>query len=189
MKSFLFALIVSVQLFAQSNAGGLRLKVVDPTGLGLQSSVELVSESNQFRQMYSTDEAGNLAARNLPFGLYRIEVKRPGFAIQSAAVEIRSAIAAEVRVQLSVAPAQTAVEVGDSDTLIDPHRTGSINRIGTDELEHRSTSLPGRSLIDLVNSHPGWLLESNGVLHPRGSEYQTQYIIDGVPLTDNRSPS
>jgi len=189
MKSFLFALIVSVQLFAQSNAGGLRLKVVDPTGLGLQSSVELVSESNQFRQMYSTDEAGNLAARNLPFGLYRIEVKRPGFAIQSAAVEIRSAIAAEVRVQLSVAPAQTAVEVSNSDTLIDPHRTGSINRIGTDALEHRSTSLPGRSLIDLVNSQPGWLLESNGVLHPRGSEYQTQYIIDGVPLTDNRSPS
>jgi outer membrane cobalamin receptor len=40
-----------------------------------------------------------------------------------------------------------------------------------------------------VNSQPGWLLESNGVLHPRGSEYQTQYVVDGVPLTDNRSPS
>jgi outer membrane cobalamin receptor len=189
MKSFLFFLIVAVQLFAQSNAGGLRLKVVDPAGLGLQSSVELVSEANQFRQTYTTDEAGNLAARNLPFGVYRLEVKRPGFAIHSAAVEIRSAIAAEARVQLSVAPAQTAVEVSNSDTLIDPHRTGVVNRIGNDTLEHRSTSLPGRSLIDLVNSQPGWLLESNGVLHPRGSEYQTQYIIDGVPLTDNRSPS
>ncbi len=189
MKSFLFVLMVAAQLVAQSNAGGLRLKVVDPAGLGLQSSVELVSESNQFRQIYSTDEAGNLTARNLPFGVYRIEVKRSGFAIHFAAIEIRSAIAADVRVQLSVAPAQTAVEVSNSETLIDPHRTGSINRIGTDTLEHRSTSLPGRSLIDLVNSQPGWLLESNGVLHPRGSEYQTQYVIDGVPLTDNRSPS
>lgn len=189
MKRFLFVLIVAVQLFAQSNAGGLRLRVVDPAGLGLQSSVELISESNQFRQAYTTDEAGNLAARNLPFGVYRIEVKRPGFAIHSAAVEIRSAIASELRIQLSVAPAQTAVEVSDSATLIDPHRTGAVNRIGNDTLEHRSTSLPGRSLIDLVNSQPGWLLESSGVLHPRGSEYQTQYIIDGVPLTDNRSPS
>jgi len=27
------------------------------------------------------------------------------------------------------------------------------------------------------------------VLHPRGSEYQTQFVIDGVPLTDNRSPA
>ncbi len=189
MKRYLFVLLVAVQLFGQSNSGGLRLKVVDPAGLGLRSSVSLVSEANQFRQTYSTDDAGNLAARNLPFGVYRLEIKRPGFAVSSKVVEVRSAIPAEVRIQLSVAPAQTAVDVSDSDTLVDPHRTGTINRIGADMMEHRSTSLPGRSIIDLVNSQPGWLLESNGVLHPRGSEYQTQYVVDGVPLTDNRSPS
>ena len=26
------------------------------------------------------------------------------------------------------------------------------------------------------------------MLHPRGSEYQTQFVVDGIPLTDNRSP-
>src|SRR6201989_2401348 len=35
----------------------------------------------------------------------------------------------------------------------------------------------------------GWLYEGNAVLHPRGSEYQTEFVVDGVPLTDNRSPS
>ncbi len=40
-----------------------------------------------------------------------------------------------------------------------------------------------------MNSQPGWLYEGNAVLHPRGSEYQTQFVVDGVPLTDNRSPS
>jgi hypothetical protein len=40
----------------------------------------------------------------------------------------------------------------------------------------------------LVNTQPGWLYEGNAVLHPRGSEYQTQFVIDGIPLTDNRSP-
>ena len=49
--------------------------------------------------------------------------------------------------------------------------------------------LPGRALPDLVNTQPGWLLEANGILHPRGSEYQTQYVVDGLPLTDNRSPA
>jgi hypothetical protein len=44
-------------------------------------------------------------------------------------------------------------------------------------------------LQDLVNSQPGWLYEGNAVLHPRGSEYQTQFVVDGIPLTDNRSPS
>ena len=40
----------------------------------------------------------------------------------------------------------------------------------------------------MVNAQPGWLVEANGVLHPRGSEYDTQYVIDGVPIVDNRSP-
>ena len=44
-------------------------------------------------------------------------------------------------------------------------------------------------MLDLVNSQPGWLYEGNAVLHPRGSEYQTQFVVDGIPLTDNRSPS
>src|ERR1700730_3101449 len=187
-KCLLFCLFVG-QLFGQSNSGVVRLKVVDPAGLGLQTSVELVSEANQFRQSYVTDQAGALVARNLPFGINRVDANRPGFALYSSVVEIRSAISVELRIQLSVATTQTAVEVRDSDTLVDPHRTGTLNRVGSDTLEHRSTALPGRSVIDLVNSQPGWLLESNGVLHPRGSEYQTQYVVDGIPLTDNRSPS
>jgi hypothetical protein len=60
--------------------------------------------------------------------------------------------------------------------------------LGTDAIHDRLGSIPGRSLQDLVNSQPGWLFEGSAVLHPRGSEYQTQFIIDGIPLTDNRSP-
>ena len=56
-------------------------------------------------------------------------------------------------------------------------------------IQNRLTALPGRSMQDLVNSEPGWLYEGNAVLHPRGSEYQTQFVVDGIPLTDNRSPS
>ena len=73
--------------------------------------------------------------------------------------------------------------------MIDPYRSGTINRIGKDTIADRVTSLPGRSLQDLINSQPGWLYEGNAVLHPRGSEYQTQLVVDGIPLTDNRSPS
>jgi hypothetical protein len=31
--------------------------------------------------------------------------------------------------------------------------------------------------------------EANGVLHPRGSEYDVQFVVDGLPLTQNRSPA
>src|SRR6185436_12682075 len=67
--------------------------------------------------------------------------------------------------------------------------TSSVEHLGADALMYRQSSSPGRSVIDQVNQQPGWLLEANGVLHPRGSEYGVQYVVDGVPLYDNRSPA
>jgi outer membrane cobalamin receptor len=190
MKRYLALLLLSTaSLWAQSNVGELRLKVTDPSGSGVKSSVELVSEANEFRKTFVTDDSGSVAAKRLPFGVYRIQVEQQGFAPFRDSVEIRSAVPAEYHIALVMAAVNTSVTVKDTETLIDPHRTGSINRIGSDNLEDRSTSLPGRSVVDLVNSQPGWLYEGNAVLHPRGSEYQTQFVVDGVPLTDNRSPS
>jgi hypothetical protein len=190
MKTFLLlALSWAVPLLAQGSTGELRLKVTDPTGLGMQSSVELTSQANQYHQTLVTDAAGRLVAKDLRFGLYRVEVQHQGFAPLSELLEVRTAIPFEHHVTLSLAGISTGVVVSEAETLIDPHRTGTINHLDSETLQHRSASLPGRSVIDLVNSQPGWLVEANGVLHPRGSEYQTQFVIDGIPLTENRSPA
>ena len=172
----------------QSNSGELRLKVLDSAGAGLQSSVRLLCDANQVSRTYVTDPSGSLEAKVLPFGIYRIEISHAGFAPYSTMIEIRSAIPLNLQFKLSIATKQTTVVV-NPETSVDPYRIGTSNRVGQDGLEHASIALPGRSVIDLVDSQPGWVLESNGVLHPRGSEYQTQYVVDGVPLTDNRSPS
>jgi len=182
-------MISTTALLAQSDVGELRLKVADPSGSAVKSAVELVCEANQFRKVFMTDDDGNVEAKRLPFGVYRVEVEQPGFAPFHDAVEVRSAIPREFRITLTMAAVNTSVTVKDTETLVDPHRTGSINRIGSETIENRPTALPGRSVVDLVNSQPGWLYEGNAVLHPRGSEYQTQFVVDGVPLTDNRSPS
>jgi outer membrane cobalamin receptor len=176
-------------LLAQSNTGELRIRVTDPSGLGVKSAVELVSEANQFQKTLTTDGAGDLVVKRIPFGVYRVQIDHPGFAEFRDSIEVRSAAALDYTAKLSIAAANTSVLVNDADTLIDPHRTGDINRIGSDMIQERVSSLPGRSLQDLVNSQPGWLYEGNAVLHPRGSEYQTQLVVDGIPLTDNRSPS
>src|SRR6185312_328788 len=93
------------------------------------------------------------------------------------------------QVTLNLAAMQTQVTVSAEGTLLDPRQTATAHRIGTETISQRTTALPGRSLPDLVNTQPGWLLEANGVLHPRGSEYQTQYVLDGLPFADNRSPA
>ncbi len=182
-------LICASCLLGQSNSGELRIRVTDPSGLGVKSSVELVSEANQFQKTLTTDGLGDLVVKRIPFGVYRVQIDHPGFAVFRDSIEVRSAIPADYTAKLSIASANTSVVVNDADTLIDPHRTGAINHVGSDMIQERVSSLPGRSLQDLVNSQPGWLYEGNAVLHPRGSEYQTQVVVDGIPLTDNRSPS
>lgn len=188
-SSVALVVLFAIRLMAQANTGELRITVTDASSLPVRTSLELVSEANQFHQHYATDEKGRATAARLPDGVYRIEVAASGFSPVSELVDVRSAVPRELRIVLQVAPLQTSIIVRAGDTLVDPHQTGTIDRIGIDSIDTRLTALPGRSLLDLVSTQPGWLLEANGILHPRGSEYQTQYVIDGVPLTENRSPA
>jgi TonB-dependent Receptor Plug Domain len=181
--------LCALPVYCQSNRGELRLKVTDPSGLGVRTNVLIVSEANQYRNSLTTTEQGTLDVLRLPFGVYRLEISQRGFLPASETVEIRSAIPTEHTIQLKLPAVNQSVTVTAADTLIDPDQAGAVSQIGSDAIEHRVSSLPGRSLQDLVNSQPGWLYEGNAVLHPRGSEYQTQFVVDGIPLTDNRSPS
>jgi len=147
-----------------------------------------VSEVNQYRRSFACDEQGRVIARRLPFGFYHVEVQQEGFAPFSELVEVRSALPKELKIVLALAPVANRVDVTEDGTIIDPHRTGPAERIGSETLANREGASPGRSLLDLVATEPGWILEANGILHPRGSQYQTQYILDGVPLTDIRGP-
>ena len=174
---------------AQANMGELRLKIADKTGSGIKAEVTVSSSGEAYRKTLSTDEHGSLDMKNLPYGIYLIQAGKQGFATASGTVDIRSEIPSERNFELGIAPLATVVEVNGNATLIDPHRSSSIAQIGSQQIQNRVASLPGRSVQDLVNSQPGWLYEGNAVLHPRGSEYQTQFVIDGIPLTDNRSPS
>jgi hypothetical protein len=179
----------AVPLFCQSNSGELRLRVTDPDGLGVKTMVQIVSRANQYRNTLATSDLGNLDVQRLPYGIYQIDIKQSGFASVSESVEIHSSIPTKYAIQLKLPSVNESVTVSAANTLIDPDQSGSVNQVGSDLIQTRVSSVPGRSLQDLVNSQPGWLYEGNAVLHPRGSEYQTQFVVDGIPLTDNRSPS
>ncbi len=184
-----FLFLHAFPLLAQSNSGELQLHVSDPSGIGVQSAIEITSQANSYRRILTTDEQGDLEVQHLPYGLYLFHVEHSGFAAISEPVSIRSSLPVKLALRLTLTTVSQSVTVTAENTLLDTEQAGSVNRIGSSAIEHRLSSLPGRSLQDLVNSQPGWLYEGNAVLHPRGSEYQTQFVIDGIPLTDNRSPS
>jgi outer membrane receptor for Fe3+-dicitrate len=181
-------ILLALPAFGQGHSGELHLRIEDPQGAGVRATVELVCEAADFRNTFVTDDSGSLVARRLPLGVYRAQVQQAGFSPASIDIEVRSAIPVHSVIKLSLASVSTSVTVEAGRTLLDPRRVNSANEIGSTTIETRITSLPGRSLQDLVNSQPGWLYEGNAVLHPRGAEYQTQFVVDGIPLTDNRSP-
>jgi hypothetical protein len=179
----------ALPLLCQSNSGELQFQVTDPSGLGVKTTIQITSEANSYRKSLTTTAEGTLDVQHLPFGIYQLNLERPGFASVSKAVSIRSSLPTKLAVQLNLTTVNQSVTISAANTLIDPDQAGSVNHIGSDFIQQRLGSIPGRSLQDLVNSQPGWLYEGNAVLHPRGSEYQTQFVVDGIPLTDNRSPS
>jgi TonB-dependent Receptor Plug Domain len=190
VKKFAVLLLLSgMPIFCQTNQGELRIKVMDPAGLDVKATVQIVSKANDYRNALVTSDQGNLDVQHLPFGIYQLEIERSGFAPVSQTLEIRSSLPTALKIRLELPTVNVSVKVSADDTLIDPDEAGSVSQVGTAFIQDRLSSVPGRDLQDLVNSQPGWLYEGNAVLHPRGSEYQTQFVVDGIPLTDNRSPS
>src|SRR6202035_1730484 len=176
-------------LHAQRVRGELRIEVHDSAGAAVAADAELLSEANQLHRTFKIAQDGRYTAQDLPFGIYRLKINAEGFAPWSNLVDIRSEVPVRIPVTLGVAPVATQIQVTDSATLVDPSRTGTIYSVGRQTIDQQMSAQPGRNLSDLVNQQPGWLYEANGVLHPRGSEYDVQYIFDGLPLTQNRSPA
>jgi hypothetical protein len=179
----------SAPVHAQLSGGEIRVSVQDATGLPLRATGVLASDTAQTLRPFDTDDAGAAIFGRLPLGIYRLEVSSGGFAPHSELVDVRSARPRDVRIVLQVAALSASVTVTDASTLVDAHRTGVAYAVGAQQVREQQSAVPGRELLDLVNLQPGWLVESNGVLHPRGSEYQTLFVIDGVPVQDNRSPA
>lgn len=182
-------LLAATAANAQRARGELRIEVLDPQGAPVPTQAELVSEANQFHRIFQVGLDGRYVVQDLSFGVYRLSLSTEGFAPWSGLIEVRSEVPVRLSVSLGLAPVATQVQVSDSATLLDPTRAGAVYSIGRQALGEVVATQPGRDLSDLVDDLPGWLCEANGVLHPRGSEYDVQYVIDGLPITENRSPA
>jgi hypothetical protein len=173
---------------AQRDRGELQIEVHDPQGAVLGASGELVSQGNQFHLEFTIGEDGRFAAQDLAFGVYRLTVSHSGFVPAVQLVEIRSIVPEHLFLKLGLKPVETQLEVSETETLVDTTRTSEVYTVGSQTIEEHLSPQAGRGVIDVVDAQPGWLQEANGVLHPRGSEYDVQFVVDGLPMTENRSP-
>jgi hypothetical protein len=189
----IIGLVACVWLFAlpaaaQRDRGELQIEVHDPQGAVLSASGELVSQGNQFHLDFTVGDDGRYAAQDLAFGVYRVSVSHSGFVPSVQLVEIRSIVPRHLSLTLGLKPVETQLQVSETETLVDPSTTNAVYTIGSQTIGEQISPQAGRGVIDVVDAQPGWLQEANGVLHPRGSEYDVQFVVDGLPMTENRSP-
>ena len=177
---------MSLWLRSRRASYGLQSAIRTGWGVGL-AEVELTGRSPLFDAQAQTDSEGRARLLRVPPGAYRLTVRQSGFAEFSTTVEIRSAVPRDISIALEVAGTTTAITVTDTVPLLDAMQPALVMRVGRTQLDDIAGNTLGRSAVDVVTTLPGWLLEANGVLHPRGSEYDTQYVVDGMPVYDNRS--
>src|SRR5579864_8323600 len=183
------AWLLALPAAAQRDRGELQIDVRDPQGATLSASGEIISQGNQFHLSFTIGDDGRYAAQDLAFGVYRVSVSHSGFVPAVQLVEIRSIVPQHLSLTLGLKPVETQLQVSETETLVDTTRTSAVYTIGSQTIGEQISPHAGRGVLDVVDAQPGWLMEANGVLHPRGSEYDVQFVVDGLPLTQNRSPA
>ncbi len=171
---------------AQTATGGVRVLVQDASGNPLSAELTLRSMGGDLERTISTGSDGTAELRSLPFGSYLLSASQVGYRATQTRIDVHSAVPQLVNLALPLASLQQYVDVTGAPTAVptDPETRAYISQ---QQIQSYQTPQVGRAGPEMVALQPGWLMEGNGVLHPRGSEYQTQWIVDGIPVTDNRS--
>ncbi|PYS48221.1 MAG: hypothetical protein DMF68_13755 [Acidobacteria bacterium] len=186
---FTALLLTSAAVHAQARIGTIQGTVKDPNGAVVPSAKVTVKQSvTGYTQSAQTDTDGTFKLVNVPFNTYTIHAEAAGFQAAEQPVDLESNIPLSVDLTLNVAGTAASVTVTASNSVdVESDRTSSDTDINQTVLERPVGATPSRAIENIVASTPGFVTDDNGRMHPRGSESQVQYVIDGVPVTDNLS--
>src|SRR5215217_6116865 len=182
-------LLLGPAAFAQGRIGSVQGVVKDPTGaLVPDARITVTQPVTGYRQTTQTDAQGFFKLVNLPFNTYKVRAEATGFQPAEESIDLETTIPFNLDLSLSLEQTTAAVTITTgAAAMLEPDRTSSDTDINQTILERPLGAVPSRAIESIVASTPGFVTDDNGRMHPRGSESQVQYVIDGVPVTDNLS--
>lgn len=183
------ALALCATVFAQARIGTIQGTVKDPNGAVVPNAKVTVTQSvTGYNQAAQADADGAFKLVNVPFNTYTVRAEAPGFQSVEQSVDLESTIPVQLDLALAVAgTAETVTVTSGGEAALETDKTSSDTAISQTILERPTGASPSRAIESVVASTPGFVTDDNGRMHPRGSESQVQYVVDGVPVTDNMS--
>ncbi len=106
-----FFLAFAGALRAQQPTGEIRLSVKDPSANAMEASGRLQSLGAKVDRLFQTDPQGSYTFQDLPYGRYRLEVSRSGFATQSVLIDVRSPAPVSRTITLALAAQASRIDV------------------------------------------------------------------------------
>jgi len=186
-----FWLASPVATYAQSssaNSGTVRGTVLDPSGAAiLGATVEIQNPVSHYDKSVQTDAQGNFEFDNVPFNNYHVSASAKGFQGGEQDVNVRSPLAVDAKISMTIGAATTSVTVTTGTDLVETDTTThtDVDRELFDKLPLESQSSSLSSLATLAS--PGVSADSNGLFHGLGDHASNSFSIDGQPITDQQS--
>lgn len=180
----LYALLFLPLAWAQMEIGRISGTVADSSGARI-SRAQIVLENPLSRRKSETiaGDQGQFQFENVPYGAYVVRVSAAGFKSSATDLDVRSNVPVRVSVKLEISTNKVDLTVEMPDVL--GHETPRTETI-IDERDIKLT--PGvvrrDQLQALVSTTPGWNTENDGLMHIRGVDDGTLYVVGGVPTPD-----
>jgi hypothetical protein len=189
LRIFSFLTLFSALVGAQAqSAGTVRGTVTDPSGAVIpNASVHLTNDVSGFDRTATTDGVGQFSFPNVPFNPYKITATAPGFSTTTQSLDIRSVVAANLKLVLSISAASQTVTVEAQGDLIetDPTFHTDVDRDLFLKVPLESASSSLSSLV--TETTPGVSADSNGLFHGLGDHASNSFSVDGQAITDQQS--
>ena len=186
-----FILVLSAAFASAQTSGSSSLSgvVTDPSGAVVPgATVEIQNPVSQFTRTTQTDATGRFSFPNVPLNPYHLTVNLTGFAPYVQDVDVRSAVAVNLKVTLKISSTAENVTVqGEAGDLVenDPTFHTDVDRGLFDKIPLESASSELSSLVTLAS--PGIAADSNGLFHGLGDHAENSFSLDGQPITDQQS--
>lgn len=180
---FLSCVLLGSTAFAQIEIGQIIGTVTDPSGARVANAEISLDNPLSGRQMQTvSDDHGQFRIHNVPYGTYVLHVSAKDFTPSSKQFRIRSNVPVDFSIRLTVATTGAEITVHPDLLQSDTPRTETV--IDESSIKLVPSVVRRDQLQALISTTPGWNTENDGLMHIRGVDDGTLFVVNGVPTPD-----